>query len=300
MAEPAFQGNVATGVILATIGGLMISIDVPLIRLGHGDVWSVMTLRALCTGFAGVSAWYLLNRFGKRQVRLVPGWSGAAVGLLYSLSSLTFIAAVHMTPTANLVLILAFNMAFAALFARVFLGEKMATPTLLAMSIMFLAVFVIVGDGLSAGHSLGDFLALAASALIAGAIILTRASGRDMSFVAVSAQAIVLLISVPMVLWQGFNVAEPVWIVLDGLIVIPIAFFCLGLAPRHLPGPEVAMFYLIETVLAPVWVYLIFSEAPTSAVMMAGAVMIVTLAAHSWWQVQAGRKRRAALAARHP
>ena len=44
---------------------------------------------------------------------------------------------------------------------------------------------------------------------------------------------------------------------------MPISFFCLATGPKYLSGPEVAMFYLLETVFAPVWVWLIFSEAPS-------------------------------------
>jgi drug/metabolite transporter (DMT)-like permease len=60
------------------------------------------------------------------------------------------------------------------------------------------------------------------------------------------------------------------------------------------------MFYLLETVLAPVWVWLIFSEAPTQASLAGGVLLIATLAAHSAWQMAAGRRKRADLAVRHP
>jgi drug/metabolite transporter (DMT)-like permease len=60
------------------------------------------------------------------------------------------------------------------------------------------------------------------------------------------------------------------------------------------------MFYLLETVLAPVWVWLIFAEAPSRNSLIGGTILVTALVAHSLWQLHQGRKRRAATAVRHP
>lgn len=292
--------NRTTGLALAAFGGLVLTSDVPLIRLGNGDVWSVMSVRAGCTLVSGLAAWWLYRRVTGRDTQLVPGWQGAGVGLCYAAASLFFIAAVHMTPTANLVFILALNPMVSALMSWVFLKERPSNVTLLAIAIMLGAVTLIVEEGLSAGHYLGDLLAFLATVALAIGITLTRHSGKEMGFVAVLASGVTLVVCLPIVLTGEFNVAEPGWIVFNGLVVIPLSFFCLALAPRYLPGAEVAMFYLLETILAPIWVWLIFSEAPTGQVLIAGTIMIATLAAHSAWQIHDGRKRRAASLPRHP
>ena len=288
------------GLALAAFGGLVLTVDIPLIRLGNGDVWSVMAVRAICTLVSGFGAWWLYRRITGRDVQLVPGWQGVGVGLGYAASSLFFIAAVHMTPTANLVFILALNPMVSALLSWVFLKERPSNVTLAAIVIMLGAVMLIVEEGMSGGHPLGDVLAFLATLALAIAITLSRHSGREMGFVAVLASGVTLVVCLPMLMMQEFNLAAPGWVVFNGLVVIPLSFFCLALAPRYLPGAEVAMFYLLETILAPVWAWLIFSEAPTGQVMLAGAIMIGTLAVHSAWQIHQGRRRRAAAAPRHP
>jgi drug/metabolite transporter (DMT)-like permease len=60
------------------------------------------------------------------------------------------------------------------------------------------------------------------------------------------------------------------------------------------------MFYLLETVLAPIWVWMIFAETPSRNSLIGGAILIVTLVAHSLWLLNEGRKRRATLAVSHP
>ena len=60
------------------------------------------------------------------------------------------------------------------------------------------------------------------------------------------------------------------------------------------------MFYLLETVLAPVWVWMIFGEEPTTRSLIGGVILVTALVAHSLWQLWDGRRRRAARVLRHP
>ena len=83
-------------------------------------------------------------------------------------------------------------------------------------------------------------------------------------------------------------------------MVTPLAFFCLAAGPRYISGPEVAMFYLLETVLAPVWMWMIFYEVPTRNSLIGGTILVMALVTHSLWQLHEGRKRRAAAMVRHP
>jgi drug/metabolite transporter (DMT)-like permease len=135
---------------------------------------------------------------------------------------------------------------------------------------------------------------------IAAAITISRASGKDMGFTSLIGVILPCLVALFMVSKTGYEVAEPWWIVFNGAVVMPISFFCLAAAPRYISGPEVSMFYLLETVLAPVWVWMIFDEVPSGKSLMGGAILIVALVAHSLWQLHEGRRRRAALAPRHP
>ena len=153
-------------------------------------------------------------------------------------------------------------------------------------------VLIIVGDGLRSGQLIGDVLALLSALLIAIAITLSRVSGEDMGFAAIVSNVLPFCLAIPMVWINGFAVAEPGWILTNGILVYPLAFFCLALAPRFISGAEVAMFYLLETVLTPVWIWMIFTEVPTRQSLIGGALLICTLIAHSLWQLSSGTRTR--------
>lgn len=288
------------GLLLTAIGGLVLTVDIPLIKLAGGDAWSILLLRSGTTFVAAIAIWVIWRMLSPGAPALLPGRAGLAVAALYAMSSVTFITAVYNTATANLVFILAFNTMFAALLSWVFLGERPRTGTLLAMAVMIVGVLIIVVDGLAAGNFFGDMMALTSAFLIASAITISRSTGKDMGFTPLVAVVLPFALAATIVSQNGFFVQSPWWIILNGAVVMPISFYCLATGPRFLSGPEVAMFYLLETVLAPIWVWVLFMETPTTASLTGGTILIVALLAHSVWRLTEVRRRPPEAVVRHP
>lgn len=292
--------NYARGLLLTAIGGLALTADIPLIKLADGEPWSILMLRGVTTFVVAIAVWLIWRAASDKAPQLIPGKSGLLVAALYGATSLTFITAVYNTSTANLVFILAFNTMFAALLSWMFLRQRPQPVTFAAMAAMILGISIIVGDSIGSGTLFGDFMAGLSAFMVAAAITVTRATGRDMGFAALVAVIIPAAVAAVMVLRTGFDVAEPWWIIFNGAVVMPISFFCLATGPKYISGPEVAMFYLLETVLAPIWVWLIFAERPTTQSLIGGAILVAALVAHSLWQLLEGRRRKAARVIRHP
>lgn len=290
----------ARGLLITAVGGMTLTVDIPLIRLADGEPWSILMTRTGMTFLAALVIWTAWRLLTPKAPQLVPGRAGLAVAALYGLGSITFVSAVFNTSTANLVFILAFNPVFSALLSWLFLGERPRPATFAAMAAMIVGVAIIVGDSMGSGQLLGDALALASAFSIAGAITISRASGRDMGFTSLVGVVLPFAVAAFMVGKTGYHVSAPWWIVFNGAVIMPISFFCLAAGPRYISGAEVSMFYLLETVLAPVWVWMIFAEIPSRNSLIGGAILIVSLVAHSLWQLHEGRRRRAALAASHP
>ena len=109
------------GLLLTAIGGLALSMDIPLMRLANGELWSILAARSIATlGVTLLVATALRIAKGRWPV-LVPGWPGLVTGLLYGLTTVVFLLAVFNTSTANVVFIVAFNPMFAALLSWIFL-----------------------------------------------------------------------------------------------------------------------------------------------------------------------------------
>jgi len=286
----------AKGLALTAFGGLVLTFDIPLIRLAEGEPWSILMLRTGTTFLAALVIWAVWRLIRGDAPKLVPGRTGFIVSVLYGLTSVTFITAVYSTSTANVVFILAFNPMFSAIFSWIFIRERPQPATLAAMAAMIVGVLMIVYDSIGHGTLFGDFMALCSAFFVAAAITVSRSSSDDMGFTSLIGVVFPFLVAIFMVGQAGYRVDAPWWIIFNGAVVMPLSFFCLASGPRYISGGEVAMFYLLETVLAPVWVWMIFAEMPSHNSLIGGAILIIALVAHSLWQIQAKWRQSLAIA----
>jgi drug/metabolite transporter (DMT)-like permease len=279
--------NTQTGLMLALVGGIILSFDIPLIRLADGDIWSIMSVRCLGVGIAGVTIYLAARLMGWTALRFDKSPPAIIASLLYAITSVSFIAAVFYTSTANVVFILAFTGMFAALLGWALNGETPRPATMAALAATAFGVGLIVWDGLSAGRWFGDLLALMTSFFLALAITTTRKYDVDLRVNVLAANIVPALISGVFVATSPDSfINAPHWSLINGLIVIPGSFLCLAYAPRLLYGPIVAMAYLLETIFAPVWVWLIFSETPTTMTLIGGGIMLSAIIAHAIWELK--------------
>jgi drug/metabolite transporter (DMT)-like permease len=231
-------------------------------------------------------------RLGKRDTSaLLHGGRGLIVAVLYGFSTVFFVVAVFNASTANVAFLLAFNPMFAALLSWLFLGHHPSLATFLTMAAMALGVLIIVGDGLQTGHLFGDAMATLAALAIAGALTYSRASGLDFSFTPLVAAVIPAAAGAVMGAHAGYHIENPGWVLLGGLFLTPFSLWALAVGPKYLSAAETGMFYLLETVLAPVWVWMIFAEEPPRATLTGGAIILAALAAHSAHGLRSGEAR---------
>ncbi len=290
-AELATNSKTQQGLVIALIGGVVLSFDIPLIRLADGDIWSVMTFRCLGVGIAGFLIFLVARFFGNTDLRFDFRAPAIIASLLYAITSVSFIAAVFYTSTANVVFILAFTSMFAALLGWLMNDEKPNRATLLTMAVTVLGVGLIVWDGLGEGRWFGDMLALFTSFFLALAITTTRKYDIDLRVNVLAANVVPAAISAVFMFSNTASyINAPHWSLLNGLIVIPISFFCLAYAPRLLYGPLVAMAYLLETIFAPIWVWMIFNEIPTTMTLLGGGIMLLAIITHSLWELRQARR----------
>ena len=73
-----------------------------------------------------------------------------------------------------------------------------------------------------------------------------------------------------------------IYIPLMCVMCVAIPFVLVTIAPRFITGAEVNLFFLMETILGPIWVWLIIKEQPSLETIIGGSVIILTIAIHSF------------------
>ncbi|MGB7287913.1 MAG: DMT family transporter [Salaquimonas sp.] len=278
--------NTIMGISLGFMGGLVISFDVPVIQMAGSDPWLMMVARGLIPIPIYIIILFALRPFHDTPRNPFANVTWVQVGIIYGVSQIFFSTSVFNTSTANLVFILAFNPLLAAILSWWMIGERPKTVTWIAIAVTMIGVGIIVGGGLEAGTWFGDFCALGAAATLALAITLSRKSQADMSLAPSFGGAVAGMFALPIVLFHFSPPESWAWVFGNAALLVPIAAICLAAAPRFIPAPQAAIFYLLETVLAPIWVWLAFGEKATTETLIGGALVLAAIGGHSVWQLR--------------
>lgn len=287
------QGAIRKGLLITTFGGLLFTLDLPLLRLALSDKWTLVFARGLFLFIAISVVWYLVQRTRESKTPYIAGVAGLAVVATNTIANISYIGAIVETSAANVVFITALIPVITAVLSRLFIGERVHSFTWIATALSLAGVAIIVWDGIGDGGLLGDVLALVSAVCTAAAFTIIRASGKNVATslaVGSLASALIALMFFPMaplslLAAASFGIPGIVWVALNGLVFIPLASTLIANGPRYLPSADVSMFFLLETVLTPVWIWMIFGEVPSGAVLAGGLVVILTLMAHSWWRL---------------
>jgi drug/metabolite transporter (DMT)-like permease len=205
------------------------------------------------------------------------GLPGIAVALCVATASGSFIAALNHTSVARVLFVMALAPVLAALLARVTLGEEITQRTLLAMALALVGVTVMLGapgEGSLAGDAL-SFLAVTAFALM---IVITRWR-QDVSMAPATCLAQVILVAAFLPLASPGEISgdDVFWLAALGIGQIGLGFALLTVGARLIPAAQVGLITLLEVVLGPLWVWLALDERPSTLTLVGGAIVITAI-----------------------
>jgi len=271
------------GLFLTFTAVLILSPDALLVRLIECDLWSLLFWRCLLTG--GVTSLFLVVRYRWRfwHSFVATGRTGLLSALVLCCGSLLFVSSLKQTAAANTLIILAATPVFSSLFSYLFLREKIALRTWLAILICFGGILLLFSGSLKSGLLLGDLLALGATLMWAINLVILR-RGRAVNMI--PANVLGNLLVIPIVLLLGaqpltVSTVDAGYLLLLGGLVLPVSFAMITLGPRYLPAPEVSLILLTETILGPIWVWLAIGEVPQATTLLAGLLIVGTLLLHT-------------------
>lgn len=277
------------GILLTFVAVLILSPDALLVRLIQTDIWTLLFWRCLLTGI--MMSIFLVIRYRSQffQSFYAIGRTGLISTLMVIVGSLLFIGSLKQTTAANALVILAAAPIFSSLLSWLILREKIPLRTKLAIFTCFGGILLIFSGSLQDGLLLGDLMALGATAMWGSNVAVIR-SGKSVNMI--PANVLGNLSVAPIVYFLGATpmLVSPVdagYLLLLGLVVLPVSFAMITLSPRYLQAPEVSLILLIETVLGPIWVWMALGEVPHSRTLIAGLLILGTLLIHTLLSLRA-------------
>jgi drug/metabolite transporter (DMT)-like permease len=285
----ADQRGRAIGIALvfaATIGWSFSGVFTRLLTI---DVWTAIAWRSFFGGLFLLVPYLLLNgRQSGRQLFSI-GRAGLALAACNVVCQACTVGGLYFTTVANVTVIYATSPFLAAVLAWLVMGERVRPRTIVAGMVCLAGVVVIISGSVGEGSLLGDMLALVMTLTFAFMVVIPRAY-RDLQMLPttiVSAFA-TLAIFAPFGSVQTIDIHN--WSVLAGfgLTNFSIALFLFLAGARRIASAEAALIGILEIVLAPVWVWLLFSEIPGWPAVAGGGIILVAVGWHTILDLRRG------------
>ena len=272
----------AFGLMITTIGVLVLSFEGVLIRWIEVDSWTLLFLRGVLAA-PGLFLFFLMveRRGWRRQIRSM-GLAGLLAAVLFAIDNVGFIYSITHTSVANTFLLISLSPLFAGLLTRVVLRERVPRRTWLAIAGGAVATSIIMLGSVVEGDLPGTLAGLVAAAALGGTLVVLRARPHLNMVPAVAlGSGLAALVGLPAAVPSSADAQDWVNLIALGLILVPVAFGLIAMGPRYIPAAEVALLLLLETVLGALLVWMVIGEIPTIATVVGGLILVVVLAAHS-------------------
>tara|TARA_B100000035_G_scaffold154184_1_gene131299 strand:+ start:3168 stop:4028 length:861 start_codon:yes stop_codon:yes gene_type:complete len=275
------------GSLMAFVAVMFITPDSLFIRLSNVDTWGLVFYRGIIpffTVFLGMLLIYKLNFF---KILFKSGYHGLIYIGTFSLTNITFVISIQNTNVANTLVMIATAPMLSAILGAIFLKEPPDKKTWISIIITFMAIIYIFSDSLKMGNIYGDILGfITALGLAVGAVTVRAAKSKNLVPAAVVGKLIVATFALFFI--ESFILIDRDLIIIPLMCVLCVAipFVLVTIAPRFIPAAEVNLFFLLETIIGPIWVWLIIKEQPSIETLQGGVIIIATIAIHSFLKLR--------------
>ncbi len=275
------------GSLMAFVAVMFITPDSLFIRLSNVETWSLVFYRGIIPFvlvFVGMLLIYRLKFFNLLRSN---GYYGFAYVLTFSVTNIAFVVSIQNTNVANTLIMIATAPMLSAILGSFFLRENPDKKTWVAIFITFFAALYIFYDSIKLGNFFGDILGfVAAMGLAVGAVIIRSAKKLNLVPSAVVGKLVIALFAMLFVKDYSLNNNDIYIVPLMCVMCVAIPFVLVTIAPRFITAAEVNLFFLLETILGPIWVWFIIKEQPTPETILGGAIIVLTIATHSFLKLK--------------
>ena len=275
------------GSLLAFVAVMFITPDSLFIRLSSIDTWGLVFYRGIIpffTVFFGMLLIYRLNFF---IILMKSGYHGIIYVITFSVTNITFVVSIQNTNVANTLVMIATAPMLSAILGAIFLKEPPDKKTLISIIITFLSIIYIFFDSLKLGNFYGDILGfITAIGLAVGAVTIRSAKSKNLVPAAVVGKLLVATFALLFIENFALINQDIIIVPLMCILCVAIPFVLVTIAPRFIPAAEVNLFFLLETIIGPIWVWLIIKEQPSVETLLGGLIIIITIAIHSFLKLR--------------
>ena len=214
------------------------------------------------------------------------------IGLVISLAFACYVFAMLYTTVASTLLILSATPFMAATIGWLWISERPKAITWVAMAFASAGIYFMVKSGHQLGNNVGNVLALLSGFWFALMLVMARRSGKDDILGGTFIGGVIcILIGASMAFLVGTGLKV---LTLDLFIIFVMGAFGIGIGiafvtwgASHVPAAEVSILVLIESVLGPIWPWLLLGQTMTLSEIFGGTLVLASVIVFALFSTEA-------------
>ena len=275
------------GSFLAFVAVMFITPDSLFIRLSNVDTWGLVFYRGMIPFFTVLIGMLIVYKSNFFKMLFNSGYHGLIFITTFSITNITFVVSIQNTNVANTLVMIAMAPMLSAILGAIFLKEIPDRKTWIAIGVTFLAAVYIFYDSLQLGNVYGDILGfITGLGLSINAVTIRSAKKKNLLPAAVVGKLCVAIFAMFFIETYSLVDRDLFIIPLMSIMCVAIPFVLVTIAPRFIPAEEVNLFFLLETIIGPFWVWMVIKEQPSIETIQGGMVIILTIAIHSFLKLK--------------
>jgi len=275
------------GSFLAFVAVMFITPDSLFIRLSNVDTWGLVFYRGMLPFFTVLIGMLIVYKSNFFKMLFNSGYHGLIFITTFSITNITFVVSIQNTNVANTLVMIAMAPMLSAILGAIFLKEIPDRKTWIAIAVTFLAAVYIFYDSLQLGNVYGDILGfITGLGLAINAVTIRSAKKKNLLPAAVVGKLCVAIFAMFFIETYSLVDRDLFIIPLMSIMCVAIPFVLVTIAPRFIPAEEVNLFFLLETIIGPFWVWMVIKEQPSIETIQGGMVIILTIAIHSFLKLK--------------
>lgn len=246
------------------------------------DAWEITFWRSVFMSIS-LSGW-LWHQHRARVISKIRavGLAGILSAVLLTITFISFIVALSRTTVANTLIVVSSSPFFAAMAGWLFLRERVALRTWIAMSIAVSGIAVMFIGAVSNDRWIGALIALVVPLAYGLNIALLRRMHAivDMIPGVLLAGILSAFVTLPLALPFEATVHDLGLLAIMGTVQLGLGCVLMTIASRHLASVEIGLMSILEVLFGTLMTWALVGERPGAAALFGGMMVISALAAN--------------------
>ena len=264
------------GPLLILTGGFCLSWGGLILRsFESASIWQILFYRSIF--FLWVLIAFILLTYRKKTFKKIKeaGVPGLIGGVFLSTNFVAYMYSMMETTVANVVFIISTQTVFLPIVAYIFLKEKISPRGYVAIVLATIGVTLMIGDSLGTGSLKGNLAALTIPINFSVLVLIIRKYPKVDMIPAIFYAGILSCLYGLFLLEDMVLSTKDIWLsFLLGVPQLAFGFIFITIGSRTTPAVMVGLLMLMESIFAPIWVWLFYNEIPPVSVLIGGIIIL--------------------------